>query len=310
MGNIAIRHGLLFGCAIGALGAAQSARCADASNANPQAAGQANAQTVQEIVVTAERREERLRDVPMSITAVTRDAIVKAGINNTEDLSRATPDINIQFYGSFLQPAIRGVSSTGAAVGDNSNVALYVDGVYQAVQQATLIDLPDISQIEVLKGPQGVLYGQNATGGAILVTSFSPSFTPTGRFSASYGNYDAVDLRGYASGPINDYLAASISGGYDEHEGFRTQVITGKRDRGLDSKIIRAKVLFKPTDRARITLTAYYSDRSDSATYATFPINDNTIGNLFSRTCRRSQIPVSSPWIREPTPIRSLTVAT
>ncbi len=270
--NLRVKMALLCGCALGTLGAAQPAWSAEATSA---------ATTVGEVVVTAQRRAENLEDVPASISVVSGADIAKAGINSTQDLSRASPSVNIQFYGSFMQPAVRGVSSTGANVGDNSNVALYIDGVYQPMQQASLIDLPDVEQIEVLKGPQGALYGQNATGGAILVNSFAPSFTPTGKLSASYGNYDAVDLRGYVSGPITDYLAASLSGGYDNHKGFRKQVVTGQRDKGLDSETIRGKLLFKPADWAKATLTAYYTRRADSASYATFAINNNTFGKLF-----------------------------
>ena len=270
-----IRTLLLCGCAFGAWGlGVANARAADTSSST----------TVGEVVVTAQRRSERLQDVPASISVVSRAAIAKAGINSTEDLSRASPSLNVQFYGSFMQPAIRGVSSTGAAVGDNSNVALYIDGVYQPMQQATLIDLPDVEQIEILKGPQGALYGQNATGGAILVNSFSPKFTPTARASISYGNYNAVDARAYVSGPINDYFAVSLTGGYDDHEGFRTQVVTGQRDLGLHSNTLRGKLLFKPSDSAKITLAAYYTRRSDSASYASFAINNNTYGNNFFLT--------------------------
>ena len=120
-------------------------------------------------------------------------------MQSTTDIARVTPGVTMAFYGGFLQPAIRGITSTGANLGENSNVAMYIDGVYQPQQVATLIDLPDIEQIEVLKGPQGALYGQNATGGAILVRSMSPSDTLAGKFSASYGNYSDKQARGYLS---------------------------------------------------------------------------------------------------------------
>ncbi|HEX7819537.1 MAG TPA: TonB-dependent receptor [Sphingobium sp.] len=177
-----------------------------------------------------------------------------------------------------MQPAVRGITSTGANLGENSNVAMYVDGVYQPQQIATLIDLPDIQQVEVLKGPQGALYGQNATGGAILVTSMAPSFTTRGTVSASYGAYNDVSLRGYVTGPLSNTIAASISGGYQNRDGFRRHVITNQRDLGLDSTVIRGKLLFQPSTDAKITLTGYYSDRRDSASYAGFAIGGNSIG--------------------------------
>ncbi len=237
-----------------------------------------------EIIVTAQRRNENLNDVPMSVTALDSEALTQSGINNTSDLARVIPGVQMTFFGSFLQPAVRGITSTGANLGENSNVATYIDGIYQPQQIATLIDLPDVQQIEVLKGPQGALYGQNATGGAILINSKAPSFTATGKLSASYGNYNDVQLRGYVSGPITSTLAASISGSYQDHDGYRRHVVTGQRDLGLSAKVVRGKLLFKPSDSASITVSAYYAKRRDSAMYAGFAINGNSIGHAADLT--------------------------
>ena len=232
-----------------------------------------------DIVVTAQRRSENLRDVPMAIAALSADQLSKAGIASTGDLAKATPAVVIASYGAFMQPSIRGISSAGANIGDNSNVALYIDGIYQPQQIATLIALPDVQQVEILKGPQGALYGQNATGGAILVTSLAPSSTLTGKFSASYGNYNDVDLKGYISAPLTDTLSASVSGGYQKRDGFRTHVITGQHDLGLDSKVVRAKLQYKPSAGTSLTLTGFVSDHNDSAAYSGFAYNNNTVGN-------------------------------
>lgn len=249
----------------------------------PQAWAQAKdgdeiADNAGDIVVTAQRRSERLQDVPMSITALSSEVLERAGVTNTTDIARVTPGVTMSFYGGFLQPAIRGITSTGANIGENSNVATYIDGVYQPQQIATLIDLPDVEQIEVLKGPQGALYGQNATGGAILISSKAPSFTPTGRFSASYGNYNDIQLRGYATGPLADSVAVSLAGSYQDRGGFRRHVVTGQRDQGLEAYVLRGKLLIEPSDSARITVTGFYSHRRDSANYAGFAINGNSIG--------------------------------
>ena len=244
-----------------------------------------------EILVTAQRRSERLQDVPMAITALSAETLTKTGVNNTAELAKAVPGVQMTFFGSFLQPAVRGVTSTGANLGENSNVAMYIDGVYQPQQIATLIDLPDVQQVEVLKGPQGALYGQNATGGAILVTSLPPSFTTSGMLSASYGNYNAVNVRGYVTGPISEGIAASISGGYQNRDGFRRNVVTGGRDKGLDAKVVRGKLLFQPSDAAKITVTGYYSDRLDSASYAGIALNNNSIGYALDPTAPKPTSP-------------------
>ena len=246
------------------------------------------AQQLEEVVVTAQRRSERLQDVPMSITALSAETLTKSGVTNTADLARVVPGLIMATYSNNLQPAIRGVTATGGNTGDNPSVAMYLDGVYQAQQVAALMDLPDAESVQVLKGPQGTLYGQNATGGAIIITTAAPSFTPTGRLSASYGNYNAVDLRGFVSGPIlGDKVAASIAAGFQDRGGFRRNLLTGKHDDGLNSKLVRGKLLFKPTDSVSLTLIAYHSDRDDSANYAQSALNSNSIGYLFAPTAPR-----------------------
>lgn len=231
-----------------------------------------------EILVTAQRRSQRLRDVPIAITALTATTLEKAGVIGILDLPRVTPGLELPVLGAFVQPSIRGVSSGGGDVGDSSNVALYIDGVYQVSQSGQLLDLPDVERIEVLKGPQGTLYGQNAEGGAIIITTLSPSFTPTGKVSASYGNYNDVSLRGYVSGPISKNLAASLTASYQNRDGFRRDLIYGGRDKGLRSALVRGKLLFEPTDSASFLLTAYWARRGDSALFAGQALNNNSIG--------------------------------
>ena len=252
-----------------------------------------------EIVVTAQRRSENLKDVPMSVTALSADTLTAAGVTSTTDIAKVAPGVTMTFFGAFLQPSVRGITSTGANLGENSNVALYIDGVYQPQQIATLIDLPDVEQIEILKGPQGALYGQNATGGAILVNSMAPSFKFKGKLSASYGNYNDVQLRGYVSGPLSDTVAASLSASYQNRDGFRRQVVTGERDKGLDAKVVRGKVLFEPTDAVKITASAYYSKRLDSAMYAGFALANNSIG--YAPDLSAFGIPVPVPVSPKPT---------
>jgi iron complex outermembrane receptor protein len=229
-----------------------------------------------EIIVTAQRRSERLQDVPMSITALSTEMLSRSGISTTTDLARVTPGLILPKYGIGIQPSLRGVSSQGSASGDAPNVAIYIDGVYTPIPAGNMFDLADAQQIEVLKGPQGTLYGQNATGGAILVTSLAPSFTHTGKLTVGYGNYDDKVFSGYVSGPLSEKLAFSIAGKYEDRDGFRKNVITGQRDLGLRSKLVRGKLLFQPNDDAKITLTAFYSKLGDSTSMSGFAINHNS----------------------------------
>src|SRR5262249_36596292 len=147
--------------------------------------------------------------------------------------------------------------------GNSTNVAVYIDGVFQPNSASELVDLPDVEQIEVLKGPQGTYYGQNAAGGAIIIHSIEPSFKTQGKMSASYGNYNDMAFRGYVTGPISDTLAYEIAGGYEDKDAFRYNVATRDRGPGLKSRLIRAKLLFKPSSNFSSLLTGYYAYRKD-----------------------------------------------
>ena len=145
---------------------------------------------IDEIVVTAQRREESAQDVPISITAITADGLADAGITSTRDLGLVTPGLRYDTHGAYVTPAIRGVTTTLSA-NNEANVATYIDGVYQPALLAAIFDLPDVRQVEVLKGPQGTLFGRNATGGAILLKTLAPDLTEvTGKFRAGFSSFD------------------------------------------------------------------------------------------------------------------------
>ncbi|PXA82866.1 hypothetical protein DMC47_45230 [Nostoc sp. 3335mG] len=268
------RHGRTIICALlcSAGGTAASAQVPAAAPAVAQTPADTG-----EIVVTAQRRNEKLRDVPISITAINQDTLVKSGINNTIDIQRVTPAVQLPLFGGFLQPVIRGIGSQNSGLGDSSNVAIYVDGVYQPSESGQLIDLPDIQQVEVLKGPQGTLYGQNAAGGAIIFNSITPSFDLGGRLSASYGNFNDKAVRGYVTGPLaGDTVAFSVAGSYEDRDGFRKSLTFGGHDSGLNAKLVRGRLLVKPSDDSQLIFGAYYSQRKDGGIYAGQPIGPGT----------------------------------
>ncbi|MFV8818727.1 TonB-dependent receptor [Haliea sp. E17] len=238
--------------------------------------------TLEIVEVIAQRSRERLVDVPISITALNDDQLQRSGIESTRDLGRLTPGLELTFNGGYLQPAIRGVTSAGSDAGDSSNVAMYLDGVYMASQASQLMDLPDAQQIEILKGPQGTLYGQNATGGAIIITTRAPNTEELeGRISASYGDYDDAEIKGYISGPLADMVAGSLAFAYRERDGYRDQIVFGGSDKGLDSQMLRGKLLYQPNDSMDFTLSGFWSDREDSSLYAGQAWERNSVGYLF-----------------------------
>lgn len=230
-----------------------------------------------DIVVTAQRREERLSNVPISITAISGDALTSAGITSTRDLTQVTPGLVFQSVGSSAQPFLRGIGSTGASIGDSSNVAIYVDGVYQPFQAANYLQFVDLERIEVLKGPQGILFGRNAAGGAISVTTKAPSFDPTGRFGISYGRFNEIEGTAYVSAPlVADKIAFRLSANLLKGGAFRRD-INLNRDMGYKRYgSYRAKLLVKASDAVDILFSGFYTGFNDLSTFGNQPLDGNT----------------------------------
>ncbi|MDE2405133.1 MAG: TonB-dependent receptor [Sphingomonadales bacterium] len=243
-----------------------------------------------EIVVTAQKRSERLIDVPMSITAMQGDVMVKTGINSTIALAQAAPGIVTVNNGFGFLPVIRGIQSTGTSPGDETNVAVYLDDVSIGTPIAGFFDLSDIERVEVLKGPQGTLYGRNATGGAIRIVTRRPSFTTSGNVSADYGfHYREGRFSGYVTGGLSDTVAGLVSATYRKGRGFikGTAGNAGQWYGAPDNYVIRAKLLYKPSGKFSALLAGdvwrqqnnavFISDVKDGAN--PFPLVPGTIAN-------------------------------
>ncbi len=252
-----------------------------AAAGSPQTSANSNESVLETVLVTAQRREERLVDVPISMTALSSDELQRSGVTATTDLERVTPGLELTYNGGFLQPAIRGVSSQGSSAGDSSNVAFYLDGVYMPSQPGQAMDLPDVQQVQVLKGPQGTLYGQNATGGAIIISTVTPNLKEKeGKLSLSYGNYNDISLSGYYAGPVSERVAVSIAAAKQDRDGFRDDLVYGGEDAGLRSSLVRGKVLFDATEAASFTISAYSSERKDSSAYSGKAYDNRSVGYL------------------------------
>ena len=238
-----------------------------------------------EIVVTAERRAEALKDVPFTVTVLTADALRDAGVSDTRNLQLVTTGLYFGTSGGFTAVTLRGVSSEQAGPGTDNNVAIYLDGVYMPSKDSGIFDFPDIAGIEVLKGPQGTLYGRNATGGAILFASMDPSFDFGGSASVGYGWYQDKIVKETVTGPlINGVLAGSLSGFYEDNEGYLNDIISGEKSGGITSKLVRAKLLLTPSDELKFLLAGYYSDRYDGNALNFTVLNGNTDGVFFGPT--------------------------
>jgi iron complex outermembrane receptor protein len=175
---------------------------------------------LQEIVVTAQRRSERLEDVPASIQVVTQDDLTKTGNITFDSLDKVSTGTQIGRVGIFTQPAIRGISTSVVGAGQENNVATYIDGFYQADQLALGGDLVNLSDVEILKGPQGTLYGRNATGGAILVNTLDPSSTFDAKVQGTYGRFQDEGGQLYLNMPVASNMAFNVSLNYRQNNGY------------------------------------------------------------------------------------------
>jgi iron complex outermembrane recepter protein len=196
----------------------------------------------QEIIVTAQRRSESVQDVPIAITALSGDALDRAGIQDSENLSTLTPGLLVQ-RSVVGQIRIRGIGNENYTIAGDPGVAVHSDGIYVARAAAGLFDLFDVERVEVLRGPQGTLYGRNATGGVINVIPNKPDDEFSGHFSAGYGNYDAFRIDGALNVPISETFALRFAALGNFRDGFTRNTNASAISRGfgrLDSKDVFA----------------------------------------------------------------------
>jgi len=174
---------------------------------------------------------------------------------------------------------IRGVSTGITGAGADANVAIYIDDVYQPSQQSNNFEFNNVENVQVLKGPQGTLFGRNATGGAILVKTLDPSFTPYADAIASYGTFNEVKGSLYVTGPITDQIAVNLAAYYDHDDGYVYNEFTKSRTSQTFARAVRAKLLYKPNDKFSVLLEANYSRSGDNAPFANGNLNGQNAYN-------------------------------
>ena len=233
-----------------------------------------------EIVVTAQKRSENMQSVPIAITAVTAEQLRAAGITNSMQLEDLTPGLDLGSTGDSFLPHIRGVGTAAAAPGNENSVALYVDGVYYANQIWGIASLGDVSDISVLKGPQGTLFGRNATGGVIQMTTRAPSHDFQGDISESYDSYRTTTTNLFVTGGLTDTIATSLSVNYGyQGKGWGTDTNTGTQDVDQLRRDLRLrnKWLFTPSDATTVTVSLDYMNRITNIGFVNVPYPGTTL---------------------------------
>ncbi len=211
------------------------------------------------VVVTARRRSETAQNIPIPISVIGGNLIAEAGAFNVNRVKELAP--SVQLYSSNPRNTglnIRGLGSSFGLTNDgiDPGVGFYVDGVYYARPAATTLDFIDVEQIEVLRGPQGTLFGKNTTAGAFNVTTKKPSFTPGANFEVSYGNYGYIQAKSSITGPITKNIAARVSFSGTQRDGLLTNVVTQQKVNDLNNLGVRGQLLFKLSNNTTAILAA------------------------------------------------------
>jgi iron complex outermembrane recepter protein len=249
--------------------------------AQPQAQTQSGL-ALEEITVTAQRREERLQDVPVAVTAFSGAQLADQNFTSAEDLAKLTPGLLFPQSTFSPEPQIRGVGSRSVSIGEESDVPIYMDGVYNPYMVANNFQLNSVDRIEVLKGPQGALYGRNSTGGAINVVTLDPSAGFQESSELSYGSYNQVTGKIYVGGGT-DTIAANLSMLRYHMDGYNRNLYTnGSTVGGDDSYNLRGKLLFHPRDDLTFTLIGSLSHDDNKTAEMEYPLNNNSAGIRYS----------------------------
>jgi iron complex outermembrane receptor protein len=212
---------------------------------------------LEEVVVTAQKRSENVQNIPVAVTAVSAESLQRQGSPNLQALQGSAPNVEINSSNAATGVSIRGIFSTNDGPQGDPAVAFHIDGVYLGRPQSTGGLIYDIQQIEVLRGPQGTLYGRNATAGAINVISNRPVFDYQGQVGAEYGSYNQYGVSGMVNLPIGDKVAARLAMRTLKRDGYAKDGVSDDQD----SRAFRGLLLVKPTDDLSILLAGDYDLR-------------------------------------------------
>ncbi len=233
-----------------AMGVSAIAMTAIAAPAFAQDAAPARGNVIEELVVTAQKREEAIQDVPIAVSAFSQDTLEKAKIDGGPNLQLAIPNVSFSkgnFTGFNFQ--IRGVGSKLVATSGDAGTGIHINNVPLTASNLFEAEFYDTERVEVLRGPQGTLYGRNATGGVVNVITAKPVDRFAASIKAEVGNFDTRKVRGMVNVPIGDKVALRVAGSYLNRGGFGKNLVTGNDIDGRDLYAIRSTVSFNPTEK-------------------------------------------------------------
>ena len=273
-----IRSTLLLGAALTAI-LSVPAHAEGEVAAEAASTSEAETQPSNDIIVTARRRSESAQDIPLAVSVVDAKQLDATGAFNVNRLQQLAP--TLQFYSSNPRNTAVNIRGLGVPFGLTSDgfeqgVGIYVDDVYYSRVASATFDFLDVAQIEVLRGPQGTLYGKNTTAGAINITTNQPSFDFEGKAEISLGNYEFRQARLAISGPLSENLAARIAFSGTSRAGTIRNVTTGEDIQSLDNIGVRAQLLWEPTDRLKIKLVGDYNKQDANCCGSVFVRNGAT----------------------------------
>jgi iron complex outermembrane recepter protein len=232
-----------------------------------------------EIVVTAQRREEKSVDVPISVTAIGAEQLQTANVQDLPDITRVTPGLRFDNAGGFYQPTIRGVGTPVVTSGGGSNVGIYVDNFYVPNTLAADFKLMKVQSVQVLKGPQGTLFGHNTTGGAILVQTAEPSTDTQILGKVSYGRFNEFTGQAYVTTGLSDRIAFDLEGMYSRGDGWRTNISNNQRVGDWETWSVRAGLKVELSDSISVLLRYQHSDVDDPDPLLTSTYVDPVFGS-------------------------------
>lgn len=221
---------------------------------------------IEEIIVTAQKRSENLQEVPIAVSVFSGDKLQQSGISGVQSLQQVTPSLVFNNTSATAQPYLRGIGTRLSLMGLESSVATYGDDRYISRPAAAMLDLIDVERVEVLKGPQGTLYGRNATGGAIRIISRDPGDEMEGEVSLGIGNFQHRELSGSGTLIISDTVKTRVTGLVVQRDGYVDNIVAAGEDEfdDKDLQAYRAKTLWRFSDDSSMVLNLDYWRREDN----------------------------------------------